>query len=234
MANVGEQGPAQPAALKRLLKKARFCTLCHGVFHDGFGHRNRGNKAGGKQHTLRLLSHGEAQELSAKWRTLQAGESKDAGEVRVAEERERAAASRADEEPVGAVVERTYRLTFGKHKGMTLQEIMAEQPTYLAWAIASDLLPRYPALEAALRIEGILEREKANAEVMKEKLSKRTLARQAECEAMVAAGVHVHADVVKFRKLQADRVLRERGGRSTAGCEVPHYSVPDQIEKAVA
>ena len=73
--------PAVPEALRNLLLRARFCSVCRVVRREGHAHKHRYG------HDLRLLTDDEKADLSRRWREEQEM-GKEAKKRRLAEDRQ--------------------------------------------------------------------------------------------------------------------------------------------------
>ena len=83
-------------------------------------------------------------------------------------------------------------------------------PWLFAWASPKVQGADLPILRAALEREGWWDKTVQQSNAARPGLHERILGDKAKVDALVAQGVNVHKDVVKMRKLQVEKVLRDQ------------------------
>ena len=196
-------------AFRKKLAGTLTCLVC-GPWHrfpSGKCHKSR------TKHAMRPMTSEERAEEIQWYREIQAdGEP---ARLRILDQRRAAArsavrtAAGGDGEaagPEGGVVPASasgeYVFDFGKHKGKTLSRIWATQPRYLCYLInQKGFLDTALTLRRAMDAAGIMGDALRQAAAMRRESASKVVAQAAE---ETAAGVQLHPEVAKLRKIQLE------------------------------
>jgi len=110
-----------------------------------------------------------------------------------------------------------YTVDFGQHKRKTVSELLDSKNEsdrdYLPWIFASSKPDGLPAhaqrLRNGLELEGRWEETLRRAEQMRPSLQARALQKKEEADAVVAAGGHVHPEVMQLRTMAAEKAASD-------------------------
>ena len=154
-------------SLKSLLLRARYCTVCCTVKREGHVHKHRHG------HPLRRLTQEEEANLERRWREEQASGA-EAKKRRLAQDREEEDRRRRDAaRPTDAI----FRMDFGKHKGLTLDEVDRKDPSYLGHLVAQKVPQARLSLQQALKDTGRWDGLVANSGPLRRAAAERVLDR---------------------------------------------------------
>ena len=160
-------------SLKSLLLRARYCTVCCTVKREGHVHKHRHG------HPLRRLTQEEEANLERRWREEQASGA-EAKKRRLAQDREEEDRRRRDAaRPTDAI----FRMDFGKHKGLTLDEVDRKDPSYLGHLVAQKVPQARLSLQQALKDTGRWDGLVANSGPLRRAAAERVLDRSSPSDA---------------------------------------------------
>ena len=216
----------------RIQKRAGFCGLCANVLRDLTGHCSKRPLC--KIHAgTRALTDEEWVDIESQFQAEQS-DPHEAKRRRVDAAKERHAKSWA---PPGEGPDVEYRMTFGKCKGMTVQEVMRDEPDYfkalLAWR--NNILDAHGDLKAALSKEGVLDELLAQRPQLRRERSERILMREEDGRkpsSEVAIAEHPEIKRLRFlQQVEASAILDE-GEKCGIGTLVLQAQVPAKSAKA--
>ncbi|CAE7295465.1 MCM7, partial [Symbiodinium sp. CCMP2592] len=178
---------AVPQPLANLLSRARYCSVCMVVKREGHAHKYRTG------HDLRLLTPEEKANLSQRWREEQEI-GQEAKKRRLAEDRQEEMRRRRE---ASQTVSQVFRMDFGKHRGLTLDEVDAVDSKYLGIMVQQNAHKARPTLQRALEQSGRLESLLADSKEAAQAAARRVLEKHAE-----ALPTPLAPEVRKLRQIQ--------------------------------